>query len=139
MDDLISRKALLDIVGKIPLSWEYGQAISDVYDIIKAMPTLTLDDLRPKGCWNIVEFDDVSRRITIECSECGMVEELTLMAYGFGHNFCHICGADMRRSANSANLEEDGTEPYGIEDIGVGENPGLSGVEGSLGDGEDGE
>ena len=51
MDDLISRKALLDIVGKIPLSWEYGQAISDVYDIIKTMPTRTLDDLRPKGRW----------------------------------------------------------------------------------------
>lgn len=63
---------------------------------LKSAPTLTLDNLRPKGRWNIVEFDKDSRRITIECSECGMVEEMTVMAYGFGHNFCHICGADMR-------------------------------------------
>ena len=66
-----------------------------VHDV-SATPTLTLDDLRPKGRWDIVEFDKDSRRITIECSECGMVEEMTVMAYGFGHNFCHICGADMR-------------------------------------------
>lgn len=56
----------------------------------------SFDDLRPKGHWNVVEFDKDSRRITIECSECGMVEEMTVMAYGFGHNFCHSCGADMR-------------------------------------------
>lgn len=102
MDDLISRKALLDIVGKIPLSWEYGQAISDVYDIIKTMPTLTLDDLRPKGRWSIVEIDKVSNRITIECPECGMVEEMSLTAYGLGHNFCHSCGADMRGGGSGA-------------------------------------
>ena len=64
--------------------------------VIHRAPTLTLADLRPKGRWNIVEFDKDSRRITIECSECGMVEEMTVMAYGFGHSFCHICGADMR-------------------------------------------
>ena len=57
---------------------------------------ITLDELRPKGRWNIVEIDKDSRRITIECSECGMVEEVSLTAYGLGHNFCHSCGADMR-------------------------------------------
>ena len=71
-------------------------AVQEVAQIVGKIPTLTLDDLRPKGHWNVVEFDKVSRRITIECSECGMVEEMTVMAYGFGHNFCHICGADMR-------------------------------------------
>lgn len=65
-------------------------------EAIAEMPTLTLDGLRPNGHWNVVEFDKDSRRITIECSECGMVEEMTVMAYGFGHNFCHSCGADMR-------------------------------------------
>lgn len=41
-------------------------------------------------------------KITIECSECGMLEEMTVMAYGFGHNFCHICGADMRGGGEDA-------------------------------------
>lgn len=38
--DLISREALLDIVGKMPLDWEYGKAVSDIYDIIKAAPSV---------------------------------------------------------------------------------------------------
>ena len=63
---------------------------------IAEMPTLTIDDLRPKGRWNIVEIDRATNRITIECPECGMVEEMPLTAYGLGHNFCHNCGADMR-------------------------------------------
>lgn len=74
----------------------YISALSVVQGMLAYAPNLTLDNLRPKGRWNIVEFDKDSRRITIECSECGMVEEMTVMAYGFGHNFCHICGADMR-------------------------------------------
>ena len=61
-----------------------------------------LDEARPHGRWNIVEFDKDSRRITIECSECGMVEEMTVMAYGFGHNFCHVCGADVRGGGEDA-------------------------------------
>lgn len=39
-NDLISREALLDIVGKMPLDWEYGKAVSDIYDIIKAAPAV---------------------------------------------------------------------------------------------------
>ena len=71
-------------------------AYKDLYEFIKQAPTLTLDDLRPKGRWSIVEIDKVSNRITIECPECGMVEEMPLTAYGMGNNFCRNCGADMR-------------------------------------------
>lgn len=39
-NDLISREALLDIVGKMPLDWEYGKAVSDIYDIIKNAPSV---------------------------------------------------------------------------------------------------
>lgn len=39
-NDLISREALLDIVGKMPLDWEYGKAVSDIYDIIKEAPAV---------------------------------------------------------------------------------------------------
>lgn len=105
-------------------------------EAIAEMPTLTLDDLRPKGRW-------VNKNGRCGCSECrqgirSTFEGLEMWLDMSTLPFCPFCGADMRRSANSANLEEDGTEPYGIEDIGVGENPGEPGVEGSLGGGEDG-
>lgn len=86
MDDLISRKALLNVVGKIPQSWEYGQAISDVYEIIKSAPTLTLDDLRPKGRWK-----------DGECTNCGCdaLYHKGVPAPTYTE-FCPNCGADMR-------------------------------------------
>lgn len=52
-DDLISRSALLDIVGKMPLTYEYGQAVSDIYDIIKNAPTVYIEPTR-----NWVRVDD---------------------------------------------------------------------------------
>ena len=66
-----------------------------LYDLAQT-PTLPLDDLRPKGRWNIVEIDKAANRITIECTECGMVEETSLTAYGLNRDFCPSCGADMR-------------------------------------------
>ena len=103
MDDLISQKALLDIVGKIPLSWEYGQAISDVYDIIKTMPTITLDGIRPKGRW----------KNDGHCSYCGMrnptcrtddlADYFPVPDVVFQHlQFCPDCGADMRGGGEDA-------------------------------------
>ena len=41
MSDYISKSALLDIVGEMPLDWEYGKAVSDIYDIIKEQPTIS--------------------------------------------------------------------------------------------------
>ena len=35
MDELISKQDLLDEISKLPLAWEYGQAVSDIYDIVK--------------------------------------------------------------------------------------------------------
>ena len=56
----------------------------DVVDMLESRPTITLDDLRPKGRWlhrnNGVAY----------CSECDIdaVEDRT--------NLCPNCGADMR-------------------------------------------
>ncbi len=86
------QKAVTDLAPHPHDRWE----TIGVWHIIEHMPTLTIDDLRPKGQWNIVEIDKANNRITVECSECGMVEEMSLTAYGLGHNFCHSCGADMR-------------------------------------------
>lgn len=40
MSDLISKEELLHIVGGMSLAWEYGKAVSDIYEIIKNMPTI---------------------------------------------------------------------------------------------------
>ena len=71
---------------------EVNLVYSLIQEGIRQLPTLSVDDLSPKGRWNIVEFDKATNRITIECSECGMVEEMSLTAYALGHNYCHSCG-----------------------------------------------
>ena len=38
MKEYIDKTELLKIVGEMPLSWEYGEAVSDIYDIIKEQP-----------------------------------------------------------------------------------------------------
>lgn len=53
---------------------------------IAEMPTLTLDDLRPKGRW--VERYGVSEH-KYECSLCHLGSDLMT-------DFCPNCGADMR-------------------------------------------
>lgn len=70
-DDLISRKELLDIVGKMPQSWEYGQAVSDIYDIIKSMPAIDIEKLLPKGraMW-IPYYNGGLDRREYRCSRC---------------------------------------------------------------------
>lgn len=70
-DDLISRKALLDVVGKMPQSWEYGQAVSDIYNIIKSMPAIDLEKLLPKerAMWIPYYNGGIDRR-EYRCSKC---------------------------------------------------------------------
>lgn len=86
------QKAVTDLAPHPHDQWE----TIGVWHIIEHMPTLTLDDLRPKGRWNIVEIDKATNRITIECPKCGMVEEVPLTTYGLWRDFCPSCGADMR-------------------------------------------
>ena len=64
----IEREALLAIVGKMPLDWEYGKAVSDIYDIIK---DATAADVAPvvHGEWEIVDHYPYPE--TIRCSSCG--------------------------------------------------------------------
>ena len=54
MAEYIEREALLSIVGAMPLSWEYGKAVSDIYDIIKAQPAADVVE-RKRGEWISVE------------------------------------------------------------------------------------
>lgn len=57
---------------------------------LEAAPTLTLDDLRPKGRWIMKETMIRSPFAkNAYCSECN--EETSFL-----HDFCPSCGADMR-------------------------------------------
>ena len=51
MAEYIEREAVLSIVGKMPLDWEYGQAVTDIYDIIKNAPAAdVVEVVRCKDC-----------------------------------------------------------------------------------------
>lgn len=78
-------KAVKERVGlETGIGREINEGMIVAYAMIAMAPTLTIDDLRPKGRWlhreNGVAY----------CSECEMdaVED--------GTNFCPECGADMR-------------------------------------------
>ena len=77
---------------------------------IEDVPTLTLDDLRPKGRWVLgtVEpgcFTPGGNRPWC-CSECGNVESWSLDAPRT--NFCHECGADMRGYMSDGQRNQEG-------------------------------
>ena len=57
---------------------------------IAEMPTLTLDDLRPKGRWKPLPEDYREQILGNKCSLCGYEY------FGSRFNFCPSCGADMR-------------------------------------------
>lgn len=60
-------------------------------EAIAEMPTLTLDDLRPKGRWEwLGPYRYNNDGMIGTCSVCK--ERLRL----FAHNYCPSCGADMR-------------------------------------------
>ena len=71
-------------------NWDYVtgyiSALSVVEGMIATLPTITLDELRPKGRW--IERYVVSE-YKCECSVCHFGSDL--MA-----DFCGYCGADMR-------------------------------------------
>ena len=63
MSDYISKSALLDIVGGMPLNWEYGKAVSDIYGIIKEEPTLDETEIIRKAFERVLERLEEEKRI----------------------------------------------------------------------------
>ena len=94
MKEYIDKEALLEIVGKMPLSWEYGKAVSDIYDIIKDHLAADVVE-RKRGEWMGGHFNDLDGRYEEYCSNCG--------AYSteYYRPFCSNCGADMRSHHDS--------------------------------------
>lgn len=68
--------------------YHYFRAVDE--EEIAEMPTLTLDDLRPKGRW--VKDGDF-----LVCPNCESEADVKNSIGTKNHNnFCHCCGADMR-------------------------------------------
>lgn len=69
---------------------------------LKAAPTLTLDDLRPKGRWlNVRLFTTGDGRVRQgDCSCCGSAEKL--------RDFCPACGANMRGYMSDGQRNQEG-------------------------------
>lgn len=70
-----------------------GVGVHLVYSLIqegvRQLPTITVDDLRPKGRWNPLPEDDREQMVGDQCSLCGYEH------FGSRFNFCPSCGAKM--------------------------------------------
>lgn len=85
---LIDKEAVLHKIGQMPTAWEYGQAVKDIYEIIKNEPAA---DAAPvvHGRWEFPIFTDGDANDPrCRCSECGSIE--TPLAR---HKYCPNCGA----------------------------------------------
>lgn len=68
-------------------------AVRTICMMIEIAPTLTLDDLRPKGRWEVIEDYVSSLGYTvIDGYRCSLCKEESREAL----DFCGHCGADMR-------------------------------------------
>lgn len=76
----------------------YFDALDEVDDWMDAQPTITIDDLRPKGQWIVDEILDNGTKIC-HCSECLTGEAITKNLIPL---FCWKCGADMRGGGEDA-------------------------------------
>ena len=82
MKEYIDKEALLEIVGKMPLSWEYGKAVSDIYDIIKDHPAA--DVVEVVRCKDCVYGTLCENMAGADYVDCGMDDQATRLP----HDFC---------------------------------------------------
>lgn len=85
--ELIDKEAVLHKIGQMPTAWEYGQAVKDIYEMIKNEPVA---DAAPvvHGRWDDLEDAEVC---SVKCSNCGEV----LPEWYSDFNYCPNCGARM--------------------------------------------
>lgn len=92
--DSLKREIVDFKVNLCPENRDYGtgyfSALSVVEGMLACAPTLTLDDLRPKGRWELADDGD-----GVVCSECG-TDFCSLVYATDDFHFCPSCGADMR-------------------------------------------
>lgn len=75
MTEYINKESILDKIGRLPLNWEYGQAVDDIYKMVEAEPTIRVGhcgecrfaDTKDGGIY--CELDDYQREEYEFCSE----------------------------------------------------------------------
>lgn len=92
-DDLLRRTNFLLATIYTP---DFVEILKALKEYLEKAPTLTLDDLRPKGRWERKEDGKVY------CSVCQ--KKALEVKKGVWHipNFCNHCGADMRGGGEDA-------------------------------------
>lgn len=85
-NDSISRSALLEIIGSMSTAWEYGQAVTDIYKIIKKQPAI---DAVPvvHGKWKQANKKEAG----YYCPFCLIGNTLSPRLY----RYCYYCGVKM--------------------------------------------
>lgn len=68
---------------------EVDLVYSLIQEGIRQLPTLSVDDLRPKGRWEPMPEDDREQMVGDQCSLCGYEH------FGSRFNYCPSCGAKM--------------------------------------------
>ena len=96
MAECVDRDELLHAIGELPLAWEYGQAVSEIYEIVKNAPTINPDDLSPRGRWEKTEYNGFVR-----CSACRDVYIDESWLEDGKWKFCPNCGARMEETSNA--------------------------------------
>lgn len=98
MAKCVDRDELLHAIGELPLAWEYGQAVAEIYEIVKNAPTINPDDLRPRGQW-VGEGDGYADGELVfdvwYCSECNYCIDDGTDDPDMLPNYCSNCGAKM--------------------------------------------
>lgn len=90
-------KAVKEMVGlETGIGREINEGMTVAYAMIAMAPTLTLDDLRPKGRWDL---DDKRRPYCTNCKKVAI--QFENKAY-YVPGFCYHCGADMRGGGEDA-------------------------------------
>ena len=94
MSDLISRKALIDVIEKEKSDNDAycRMCIDSMKEIIEEQPTVEAKEV-VHGKW-IEHEEDAKGNSPVECPRCRY-----LYARLYPKNFCPNCGADMRTSA----------------------------------------
>lgn len=73
----------------------YISALSVVEGMIAILPTLTLDDLRPKGRWVDKKNENV-RCSVCQCHPLKDMDKDSVYYWKYEPDFCPNCGTDMR-------------------------------------------
>ena len=74
--------------GRCPADPRLAKAWLDEAPTVDAKPVV-------HGEWLYGERNKAERTLVVECSQCGAVFNLPMLAFGFSYNYCPNCGSKM--------------------------------------------